>query len=45
MTLKRCCDIAQSNGKIPPEEREIVSNIALKFNLNLEEFISLEKTV
>lgn len=35
LTLRRCYDIAISNGNITLEEQEILSQIALKFNLNL----------
>ena len=35
MTLSRCYDIAVSNGNITLEEQEILSQIALKFDLNL----------
>ncbi len=45
MTLKRCCDIAQSNGEITTEERQIINRIALKFNLNLKEFIELQQKI
>ncbi|MEL6927778.1 MAG: hypothetical protein AAFO95_03985 [Cyanobacteria bacterium J06600_6] len=35
LTLSRCYDIAVSNGNITLEEQEILSRIALKFNLDL----------
>lgn len=35
LTLSRCYDIAISNGNITLEEQEILSQIAVKFNLNL----------
>ena len=35
LTLNRCYDIAMSNGNITLEEQEILSQIALKFNLDL----------
>ncbi len=35
LTLKRCYDIAKSNGAITLEEQEILSQIAIKFNLDL----------
>jgi len=35
LTLRRCYDIAISNGNITLKEQEILSQIALKFDLNL----------
>ena len=35
LTLSRCYDIATSNGNITLEEQEVLSRIALKFDLNL----------
>jgi len=35
LTLNRCYDIAQSNGNITLKEQEILSQIAIKFNLDL----------
>ncbi|MGD1919691.1 MAG: hypothetical protein ACFCAD_12835 [Pleurocapsa sp.] len=35
LTLSRCYDIAMSNGNITLEEQEILSQIAVKFNLDL----------
>ena len=35
LTLNRCYEIAKSNGKITLEEQEIMSQIAIKFNLDL----------
>ncbi len=35
LTLNRCYEIAKSNGKITLEEQEILSQIAIKFNLDM----------
>ncbi len=35
LTLNRCYDIAISNGNITLKEQEILSQIAIKFKLNL----------
>ena len=35
LTLNRCYDIARSNGNITLKEQEILSQIALKFNLDM----------
>jgi uncharacterized protein (DUF697 family) len=35
LTLNKCYDIAVSKGNITPEEQEILSQIAIKFNLDL----------
>ncbi len=35
LTLKRCYEIAQSNGEITLEEQEVLSQIAIKFNLDM----------
>lgn len=35
LTLNRCYDIAKSNGKITLEEQEVLSQIAIKFNLDM----------
>ena len=35
LTLSRCYDIAKSNGKITLEEQEILSQIAIKFDLDM----------
>lgn len=35
LTLSRCYEIAKSNGKITLAEQEILSQIAVKFNLNM----------
>ena len=35
LTLNRCYDIAKSNGEVTLEEQEILSQIAIKFNLDM----------
>ena len=35
LTLKRCYDIAMSNGNITLAEQEILSQMAIEFNLDL----------
>ena len=37
IALKRCYEIAKSNGEITLEEQEILSQIAIKFNLDMSE--------
>ena len=40
LTLNRCYEIAKSNGEISLEEQEVLSQIALKFDLNMSELDS-----
>ena len=42
LTLNRCYEIAKSNGEITVEEQEILSQIAIKFNLDLSSLDSKE---
>ena len=35
LTLNRCYEIAKSNGEITLEEQQVLSQIALKFNLDM----------
>ena len=37
LTLNRCYDIARSNGEITLEEQEVLSQIAIKFNLDMSD--------
>ena len=45
LTLNRCYDIAISNGNITLEEQEILSQIAVKFNLDLSAVGSEQLTI
>ena len=44
LTLNRCYDIAMSNGNITLQEQEILSQIALKFNLDLSSVANRNST-
>ncbi|MDJ0901497.1 MAG: hypothetical protein QNJ55_22080 [Xenococcus sp. MO_188.B8] len=35
LTLHRCCKIAKSNGNITLEEQKVLSQIAIKFDLDI----------
>ena len=45
LTLRRCYDIAKSNGNITLEEQEILSQIALKFDLDLSTLKNSHPTI
>ena len=44
LTLNRCYDVAVSNGNITLQEQEILSQIALKFNLDLSSIADRNST-
>lgn len=45
LTLSRCYDIAKSTGKVTLEEQEILSQIAVKFNLDMSTLNNKQLTV